>query len=86
MGFGEGAYGEHGLPAGNTSSHAGALHALFVAYLVGGFDREDGALGFDPAALPVVEPELFKALAADWRMVAAGNLRSVAASFAGRPL
>ncbi len=33
-------------------------------------DREDGALealGLDPAALPVVEPELFEALAADWR-------------------
>ena len=33
-------------------------------------DREDGALealGLDPAEPPVVEPELFEALAADWR-------------------
>ncbi len=33
-------------------------------------DREDGALealGLDPAVMPVVEPELFEALAADWR-------------------
>ncbi len=33
-------------------------------------DREDGALealGLDPAALPVVEPELFEALVTDWR-------------------
>ena len=52
-GFDEGADGEHGLPALDAPSHAGALHSLCSEYLVGGFDAagSDGAASVSEVAV-----------------------------------